>query len=73
MELSEYLWGRHPLKLGITRSHLVFQKLSPVLSKDPIVVQLPGHVQLFTTSWTAACQASLFLAIFLAFVQVHVH
>ena len=28
-----------------------------------IVVQLPSHVQLFATPWTAACQASLSLTI----------
>ena len=28
-----------------------------------VVVQLPSHVQLFVTPWTAACQASLFLTI----------
>ena len=28
-------------------------------TKKKIVVQLPSHVQLFATPWTAACQASL--------------
>ena len=37
-----------------------------------VVVQLPGHVQLFVTSWTVACQASLSLTI-LRFAQVYVH
>ena len=30
-----------------------------VTTKKKIVVQLPSHVQLFATPWTAACQASL--------------
>ena len=32
-------------------------------SYQRLVVQLPGHVQLFMTPWTAACQASLSLSI----------
>ena len=43
-----------------------------------VVVQLLSHVWLFTTTWTAACQASLSFAIFLHYVeyiytQTHVH
>ena len=32
-------------------------------SEVPLVVQLPSHVQLFVTPWSAACQASLSLTI----------
>ena len=37
------------------------------------IVQLLSHVQLFTTPWTAACQASLSFTIFLELAQTHVH
>ena len=33
----------------------------PLLKEFVAVVQLPSHVQLFATPWTAACQASLSL------------
>ena len=35
-----------------------------------VVVQLPSHVQLFATPWTAARQASLSLP---EIAQIHVH
>ena len=37
-----------------------------------VVVQSLSHVQLFTTRWTAACQASLVLSP-PEFVQIHVY
>ena len=39
---------------------------------DLLVVQLPGHVQLFGTPWTAACQVPVPHHL-LKFAQVHVH
>ena len=33
--------------------------MSIVIRQEAVVVQLLSHVQLFETTWTAACQASL--------------
>ena len=44
-----------------------------IKSTSFIVVHSLSHVQLFATSWTAACLASLSLIISQNFPQVHVH
>ena len=46
-------------KLSITKKKNFFLMIVAVTTKKKIVVQLPSHVQLFATPWTAACQASL--------------
>ena len=40
------------------------------MDRSVVVVQLPSHVQLFVTPWTAAHQASLSLP---ESAQIHVH
>ena len=53
------------------KEYMFFNVRSKVTGCDEIaVVQLPSHVQLSVTLWTAECQASLSL---LEFAQVHVH
>ena len=73
MELSEYLWGRHPLKFSITMSHLVFQKLSPVLSKDPICGSVAKSCPALHDPMDRSMPGFPVPHRLLAFVQVHVH
>ena len=47
------------------------KRIEHICPHRDIVVQLPSHVQLFVTPWTAAHQASLFHLP--KFAQVHVH
>ena len=59
----EGIWGRMDTRICMTESLRCSPGTTTVLLISYSVVQLPSHVRLFVTPWTAACQASLSLTI----------
>ena len=50
-------WCRLPFPYPVNQYQCIIK--SRLYSDSFVVVQLPSHVRLFETPWTAACQASL--------------